>query len=312
MSAYPAMGVGFGPGTLGFPAADELLLFGQRAEEIGFDHFWVNDHLSWIHPLLDPVVLLSSIAARTSRIGLATGVYLLPLRSPAATARAFASLDYLSGGRAMLGVGIGGEFAEDFTAAGVPIKQRAGRTDATIRVLRQLWSGEPTRLHDKYFQFDNVQVLPRPANGRIPIIVGGRSEAALSRAAHMADGWMPYLMSPDRVTAGITRLRELAPERDLRVIAHVFAYFGPDIASAQEEATRYLSAQYHRDMTSTVRKCVPCGPVDAVVEQLAGYALDGVTDVVLRPLSEPGRLLASLEEDAAGVLTAWRKDGGHR
>lgn len=311
MSIRPKLGTGFGPGTLGFPTAAELLLFGDRAEEAGFEHFWVNDHMSWIHPLLDPVVLLSAIAARTSRIGLATGVYLLPLRSPAATARAFASLDYLSDGRAMLGVGIGGEFDEDFTAAGVPIAQRAGRADATIRVLRELWNGEPTTLHDKYFDFDNVQVLPRPAAGRVPIVVGGRSEAALSRVAELGDGWMPYLMSPQRVATGIERLRELAPDRELRVIAHVFAQFGPDVESAQEKATRYLSAQYHRDMSATVGKCVPCGPIEAVTEQLAGYAIDGVTDVVLRPLSEPDRLLASLD-DAAGVLATWcdEKDGG--
>src|SRR5690606_10956027 len=103
-----------------------------------------------------------------------------------ATARAFASLDYLSGGRAMLGVGIGGEFGEDFAAAGVPITQRAGRADATIRVLRQLWTGEPTSLHDKYFDFDDVQVLPRPIDGNMPIIVGGRSDAALERVATLA------------------------------------------------------------------------------------------------------------------------------
>ena len=101
MTTKPRLGTGFGPGTLGFPRAEEVLTFGQRADEIGFDHFWVNDHVSWTHPLFDPAVLLSAVAARTSRIELATGVYLLPLRSPTITARAFASLDYLSGGRAL-------------------------------------------------------------------------------------------------------------------------------------------------------------------------------------------------------------------
>lgn len=308
MSTSVSLGIGFGPGTLGFPSASEALRFGVLAEEVGFDHYWVNDHVSWIHPLLDPVVLLSSIAARTSRIGLATGVYLLPLRSPVATARAFASLDYLSEGRVMLGVGIGGEFEQDFQAAGVPISERAGRTDASIRLLRRLWTGEPTSLHDRYFDFDDAQVLPRPVNGNIPLIVGGRSDAALTRAAVIGDGWMPYLMNPERVGRGIERMRSIAPDRQLRVVAHVFACFGPDVTSAREKAITYLSTQYHRDMTSAVDKCVPCGPPEAVAEQLAGYALDGVTDVVLRPVSEPEGMLTSLEEDSGRVLEIWRQE----
>ena len=286
------------------------MTFGQRADEIGFDHFWVNDHVSWTHPLFDPAVLLSAVAARTSRIELATGVYLLPLRSPTITARAFASLDYLSGGRALLGVGIGGEFDADFAAAGIPIGERAGRTDATVQVLKELWRGEPTSLHDNYFDFDDVQVLPRPVSGTVPIIIGGRSDAALKRAARLADGWMPYLMSPDRVQSGIRRLRELAPSRQLRVVAHVFACFGSDVASAEERATAYLSAQYHRDMSGTVSKCVPCGPVEVIAERLRDYALDGVTDVVLRPLHEPGDLVSSLENHSAEVLRIWRQEGG--
>ncbi len=299
------LGVGFGPGTLGFPSGGELLRFGELAEELGFEHFWVNDHVSWIHPLIDPLVLLSGVAARTSSIGLATGVYLLPLRAPAATARAFASLDYLSGGRAMLGVGVGGEFTEDFTAAGVATSRRGARTDATIPLLRELWAGRPASRHDADFDFDEVQVLPRPVRD-IPIIVGGRSDAALRRAALLGDGWMPYLMSPDRIEAGITRLHEFAPNTRPLVMAHVFAFIGDDRAKARTDAIAYLSAQYHRDMERTVDKCVPYGPPEVIAEELQRFAAAGATDIVLRPLAEPDRLLASLEEDAGAVLDGWR------
>jgi probable F420-dependent oxidoreductase len=303
------LGVGFGPGTLGFPPGNVLLRFGELAEELGFEHFWANDHLSWAHPLVDPLVLLSSVAARTERIRLATGVYLLPLRSPASTARSFASLDYVSGGRTIIGVGVGGEFAEDFAAAGISPDRRGARADATIGLLHRLWSGEPVDHRDEFFDLANVQVLPRPIQRDIPIIVGGRSDAALRRAATVGDGWMPYLMSPERIEAGIRRLRDLSGRDDLRVIAHVFAYFGKGRAQARRDAIDYLSAQYKRDMEGTVDRCVPYGPPEAVAEDLRKFDLEGVTDVVLRPLSEPESLLHTLERDAGGVRAIWTDRG---
>lgn len=306
MTEGSALGVGFGPGTLGFPSGPEVLRFAERAEELGFDHFWVNDHLSWQHPLIDPIVLLSAVAARTTTIRLATGVYLLPLRSPAATARAFAGLDYLSGGRTILGVGVGGEFEEDFAVAGVDLRRRGPRADATIGILRKFWRGDAVSWHDADFDFDAARVLPTPVRSDIPIIVGGRSDAALRRAATLGDGWMPYLMSPDRVADGVRRLRELAPGRQLRVIAHVFVYFDPNPEVARRKASDYLTEQYHRDMTQTVERCVPCGPTDAVAKQLRRYVEAGATDVVIRPLAPPEALFSSLEE-AGAVSAGWTR-----
>lgn len=308
MTTGSALGVGFGPGTLGFPSAAEVLEYGRRAEELGFDHYWVNDHVSWPHPLLDPVALLSAVSARTTRIGLATGVYLLPLRAPAATARAFASLDYLSGGRVILGIGVGGEFEADFTSAGVPLRRRGPRADITIRLLREFWSGAEVDRHDADFDFDAATVLPTPVRGDIPVIVGGRSEVALRRAATLGDGWMPYLMHPERVAAGVSRLAELTPDRTPRVIAHVFVYLDQNATAARERAIEYLSAQYHRDMTATVDRAVPYGSVEAARARLLEYVEAGATDVVVRPLAAPENLLASLE--SAGEISAgWMRAG---
>lgn len=299
------LGVGFGPGTLGFPPGHELMRYGEISEEVGFDHFWANDHLSWLHPLVDPLALLSSIAARTSTIGLATGVYLLPLRAPAAVARSFASLDYISGGRVILGVGVGGEFPEDFSAAGVSSARRGARADVMIDLLHRFWAGEPVTHKDEFFDIQDVLVLPRPVQRDIPIIVGGRSEAALKRAATIADGWMPYLMSPERVRDGVVRLRELSGRQDHRVVAHVFAFFGDDRVKARTDAIEYLSSQYRRDMESTVDRCVPYGSPEVIAEDLKKFALAGATDVVLRPLGEPRRLLESLEHEAGAVRALW-------
>ena len=299
------LGVGFGPGTRGFPTGEEMIRFGEAAEAIGFEHFWANDHLSWAHPLIDPIALLSAVAARTTTMGLATGVYLLPFRPPAATARSFAGLDYISDGRVILGVGLGGEFAQDFSAAGISPRRRGARADTTIGLLRELWRGEPVTFHDDDFDLDEVQVLPRPFQDHIPIVAGGRSEAALRRAALLADGWMPYLMSPDRIRAGVDQLKEISGHGGHRVIAHVFAYFGDNLAAARENAISYLSAQYHTDMERAVDRCVPYGPPEVVVEQLRKYADAGATDIVLRPLAESDQHRKVLEEQAAIVRSLW-------
>jgi len=256
---------------------------------------------------VDPLVLLASVGARTQRIGLATGVYLLPLRSPASVARSFASLDYISDGRAILGIGVGGEFEEDFLAAGIPMARRGERADAQIALLHELWKGEPVDWSDDFFNLRNVQVLPRPVQRDIPIIAGGRSEAALRRAATVADGWMPYLMAPERIAAGIERMREFS-DRPHRVVAHVFVSLGANRADARRLAIESLSKQYGQDMERVVDRCVPVGPADAVAEDLARLAEAGATDIVLRLIAPPEDLLMQLESEARVVRETLMKE----
>lgn len=311
MSDNVQLGVGFGPGTLGFPPGEVLLRFGELAEEIGFAHYWVNDHLSFPHSLIDPLVLLSAVASRTKRIGLATGVYLLPLRAPAAVARAFASLDYISDGRVLLGVGVGGEFAEDFSAAGIASSRRGLRTDAAITILRKLWTGQPVSYSDEFFDLKDVVVLPVPVQQRMPIIVGGRSEAALRRVVAHGDGWLPYLMAPERIRQGVEQLRVLASTTRPRIIAHVFVSFADNVSVARQEAIDYLSFQYGTDMERTVDKSVPCGPPQVVAARLREYAKAGATDIVLRPLAAPDSILSVLENETASVFESWEASQNH-
>jgi probable F420-dependent oxidoreductase len=296
-----------GPGTSGLASAREVIRFAELADEFGFAHFWVNDHLSWPQPLLDPMVFLAHIAAVTKRIHLGTGVYLLPLRSPVAAARQIVSIDYLSGGRAIFGVGVGGEFNEDFAASGLAKSERGRRTDQSIRLIRRLFSEENVSWHDDFFNFDGVSVLPHPTRGTIPIIAGGRSSAALRRAALLCDGWMPYFMSPSRVQNGVEELARLANENDLRndnlrVIAHVFVSFADTPELAREFAITYLSRQYGADMTRTVDASVATGPPELCAEFLRSYALAGATDIVIRPLAQGDSQVSVLKNNGPRLL----------
>ena len=301
------VGIGIGPGTQGFPPPRDLLEYARTVDELGFDHFWVNDHVSWEQPLLDPMVFLASIAAVTSRVRLATGVYLLPLRSPVATARQLASLDFISDGRTIFGIGVGGEFDADFAATGISPTNRGARTDACIRILRELFGSESVSWHDEFFDFDDITVLPHPTQDRVPIIIGGRSDAALRRAATLGDGWMPYLMSPDRIRDKVATLESFRSETDRsntpqRIIAHVFVAFAADTDIARSHAIEYLSTQYRTDMTRAVESSVALGPPGACAEHLEQLYEAGATDVVIRPLATGAEQIDLLRSDVRATL----------
>jgi probable F420-dependent oxidoreductase len=162
-------------------------------------------------PLYDPWVVLTTIAAATTTIKLGTAVYVLPLRHPFVTARAVTSLDVLSGGRAVLGVGAGW-LTEEFTALGLDPKRRFSRTEECIEVLRALWTETTPSYHGRHFDFDAVHFAPRPATDpHPPILLGGDSDRALERAAQFGDGWISGGTASDvaAIEATVTKLRAL-------------------------------------------------------------------------------------------------------
>ena len=172
---------------------DHIVRIARRAEEAGFDDVWVADHVA-VPTSLDgmpsffpePVPLLSAAAAHTSRVGLGTSVLVPAYRNPMQFAKQWATLDWLSGGRTILGVGAGW-LAEEFDACGVPMRRRGARLDDYIGGWRAAWGGAETYVSE-HFSFSDVRVKPAPA-GPVPIWIGGSSPGALRRAA-ACEGWM--------------------------------------------------------------------------------------------------------------------------
>jgi len=184
----------------------------EAAEAGGFATLWCGEHVVQVdspasrYPYsadgriavpadadwLDPLLTLSFAAAVTSRIGLATGMLLLPEHNPVVVAKQAATLDRLSGGRATLGVGIGWS-AEEFAALGVPFAHRGRRTAEYVAALRVLWSQDVASFAGEFVRFTGIRVYPKPARGRrVPVVMGGNSDAALNRAAALADGWYGF------------------------------------------------------------------------------------------------------------------------
>ena len=185
---------------LGFPATTQAIIeTACKAEELGFDALFVNDHVivddsprsnPWRN-VYDPLMVLSYVAARTSTIRLGTSVLIMPYRNPIVTAKMVATLDQMSGGRVIAGIGSGWN-QEEYDALGVPFRQRGGRTDEYLRLWKACWKPGSTTFHGRYFSFENMHINPKPLQQpHPPIWIGGSSEASLRRAARYAEVWQP-------------------------------------------------------------------------------------------------------------------------
>ena len=170
------------------PSPAELVAYAVDAEEGGFDSVWVEDRL--LHDgveMLEAVTTLTFVAAHTTRVKLGTSVLLVNLRNPLSLAKSLSTLDYLSDGRLIIGASLGGRPPE-YDAAGVSMRTRVSRFTNTVQFMRAAWGGEqPGVISDEAM---GLSMLPRPAQHHIPIWFGGRVEAALVRAATLADGWL--------------------------------------------------------------------------------------------------------------------------
>lgn len=188
----------------------------QAGEEAGFESIWTVEHTvvpggygstypyaaggkmaggNDAVPLPDPLIWMAYVAAATKRVKLATGIMILPQHNPVVVAKQVATLDHMSGGRVLLGIGVGW-LKEEFAALGVPFDDRGRRTDEYMQVLRELWSAEKPTFNGEFVRFKDAYCRPQPVNKHVPLIVGGHSPAAAKRAGRLGDGFFPARGAP--------------------------------------------------------------------------------------------------------------------
>lgn len=204
-------------GVTSFP--DTLVRIAQAAERAGFDSLWAGEHhviatsssrFPATSRFLNPVVALTFVAAHTRTIRLGTGILLLPQHQPLVLAKELASLDVLSGGRLIVGIGVGWA-EEEFEALGVPFHQRGARTDEYLAAMRAIWSEETPAYHGRYVSFQGVQAFPHPVQQPAPpIVMGGRAPAVLRRTVEQANGWYGFALDLDETASLLAQLREAA------------------------------------------------------------------------------------------------------
>lgn len=240
------------PNNWGIEDPKEVLAMGPLAEDLGYDSLWVMDHLfntGYIRerledrPYYHPMSTLSYLAATTSRVLLGTSVLVLPYHNPVELAKYAATLDQISGGRVILGVGVGA-MTEEFQALGIPMRQRGSLTDECIAVMKELWTSPNPTYHSNRWSFDNLLFSPKPLQKpHIPLWIGGSSPGALRRAATAGDGWHPTGLSPEDFILGAREINELAEAagRDSKSITmsmrvEVEVHGGPSSARAADRA----------------------------------------------------------------------------
>ena len=231
---------------------DNLRRLAQRAEELAFDHVWVSDHIVIPHEVdsfypyaadgvapfqtentyFEPLAALNYLAGCTSRVRLGTHVLILPYRNPVLTAKILATLDVLSGGRLILGCGVGW-MEEEFQAMGLDTyAQRGEVTNEYIQLFKELWTSDNPEFHGRHYDLSGVGFLPKPAQRpHPPIWVGGHTNPAIRRAATLGDGWMPIglrppaILEPEELAEKIARLRRISARagRDENAVDLIFS-----------------------------------------------------------------------------------------
>jgi len=252
------MKIGLIPVNVGAQSVDNMVELATTAESVGFESIWTFEHA--IVPVeyeskypyspngkmgttpetnfVDPLIALATVAAHTDRIRLATGVNILPQTNPLYLAKQAASLDFVSRGRFMLGVGIGW-LAEEFAALGVPFERRGARFDDYIVAMKKIWSGEVVEHDSEFIQWSGFKSYPVPAQNPLPVIIGGSKGKAFERIARHGDGWYAPTGNVDQLAELIKQLDEAcAAEGRDRSTVEISAMWIP-VAEGIEAVPRY-------------------------------------------------------------------------
>ena len=252
---------------------EDLRAVATDAEALGFDSVWASDHVvtpERLHNSVGPIffdvfTVLSHVSALTGRVKLGTTVLVTPYRNPLVAAKIISTLDSLSGGRVILGVGTGGA-PDEFAALGIPESQRGARTDEYLSAMIELWTTDPSNFHGRFVSFDGVRFAPKPAqHPHPPIWVGGRSDAALRRAVRFGQAWHPTSMQLDVLGERMAQLERLSTEAG---------------RPEPPETTIHQGVSFEADGNVSSERRPGRGAPEQVSEDMAIYENLGITVVV--------------------------------
>jgi probable F420-dependent oxidoreductase len=293
------------PNNWGVEDVQALFLLAVRAEELGFDSVWVSEHVfnvSYVYdriggnPYYEPLTILSYVAAMTKRVALGTSVLVLPYHNPIRLAKVAATLDVISGGRLVLGVGVG-VIPQELEAMGSAFAERGAITDEAIAVMKTLWTEDDPHFEGRYHRFSGMKFSPKPSQQpHIPLLIGGVSRAALRRAARVGDGWHPNGLTPE----------ELAQKGgELQQQAHAA---GRDVAAIPISLRLDMGLpRATRGNTAESRYSLGTDP-DEIRDKIGAFDSLGVAELIISPTTgNPADVQRTMEIFAQQAIPATRR-----
>ena len=279
------IGIAVGQWPVKNTETDAILDLVDYFESLEVDSLWVSDRLVSTGFILEPITFLSYVAGRLRKMKLGTSTLVLPTRNPIVLAKELATLDFLSRGRLFPAIGLGGDESKDLQAVGVSKKERAGRADEMIVLMRRLWTEDNVTFKGKFFSVEDATITPRPwqKNG-LPIWIGGRSEAALRRTGRLGDGWLVSSVSPTEVEAGIQSIRAYAAAAERQVPEDHYGVLIPFYFAASGDAAFEIAGRSVRPRPDMpVGEFTAFGTADQVRRKVEAYIAAGATKFIMRP-----------------------------
>jgi len=282
----------------------------RKIEDQGWDFLTTGEHVSFNIPIANAFISLSAAAAATTRVELMSSVTLLPLYPAALAAKLGAALDNVSGGRFVLGVGVGGENPREFEACGVPVSERGARTDEALEIIRQLWTSEKVTYTGTYAKLTDVSVRPAPVRKPSPPIwIAGRKEVAMRRAARFGDGWIPYMYSAQMLTDS---LDSIAAQRvglpPIEAGAYLWSCVHEDPSVAFDYAMTTLARTYRQDFAARAESYLVVGDPDHCAERVLEYVRAGARRIIFASACPAHYIDTQLELLATRVVPAVRAE----
>jgi probable F420-dependent oxidoreductase len=290
------IGIGLGTQTLSgdgerFPG------FVDALEQRGFDSLWLSERLTG--PAPDPLIALAVAAGRTRKLKLGTSVLVVPGRNPVVLAKELASLDRLSGGRLLPGVGLGAPVPAEHRAFGVDRRARAGLFDEAVALMRRLWTEDDVHHEGEHFHVDGVTLRPRPLQQPIDVWLGGTAPSELRRTGRLGDGWLPSFTVPDEVEAGWSTITQVAAEHDRSIDPEHLGVLVLYTRAGLPEALARVVASRRPELDA--RDVVPTG-IDGARRQIERFIGVGASKFVVVPVEDPADWDAELTELADTLL----------
>jgi probable F420-dependent oxidoreductase len=282
----------------------------RAAEEAGYDGVASGEYLFFHSTHPNGFVALAAAAGATSRIRLLSALTVVPLYPAALAAKLATTLDRVSGGRFDLGVGVGGEYPPEFTAAGVDVTERGARADEALELFRALWAGGPVDFAGRFTRVPGLALDPGPVQpGGPPIWLGGRKPAAIRRAGRFGDVWMPYMYTPDQLASSLAEVRQAAEAagRDPAAVrGAVFCWGGvdEDPARSRRQVVETVSAVYQQDFDRLADRYLLHGDPDRVAARAREYADAGAETLVFSPVGQGPERQHLVDLFTAAVLPA--------